>query len=1330
VITVNPAPIVLFSEVNQTLCFGDISNPIALTSSTSGNVTFNWIATIPTGIIGATASGTDTITSQTLENTTTNPLTVIYNATATIDNNGVSCTGEPFDYKITVSPAIITSSILSNYSGFNVSAVGASDGAINVTVTGGSGIYTYSWSGPGSFSATSQDISNVPAGVYSLTINDGLCSPITLNFTLTSPMPLLIQEDVAAHLDIFCFGYLTGVIKVDITQQSVGPYDYVLTLQGGGTIGTITDSALTNHTFTGLAAGIYDIAVTDANGSVKTILGVIITEPSGVTATISAQTDVSCAGSATGSATVTASGGIGVLTYSWNTIPIQTTATATGLTTGTYTVTITDANNCSIQKQAIITEPNAIVTSIASQTNVLCFGNNTGAVTVSVSGGTGVLSYSWDTIPVQTTTTVTGLIAGTYNLTVTDTNGCTKVQTVIITQPSAGLSSIISDSTNVSCFGGNNGNATATVMGGTAPYTYSWNTIPIQTMETATGLKAGDYSVLISDINGCSTSTTVTITEPVAMTASITAQTNVFCSGNSTGSATVTANGGTLPYSYSWNTIPIQTSDVAVNLTIGTYIVTISDAKGCITTTQATITEPNGIVTSIASQTNVDCFGNNTGAVTVLASGGAGTLSYSWDTTPIQTTPSLTGLVAGTYNLTVTDTNNCTKVQTVTISQPADIVITTDLEKDITCYNGSDGEIQVTINGGTLPYIYNWTTSDGSGLVLGAEDQNTLSAGTYNLEVEDKNGCVVITSYVLSEPSELLINLILKEDILCFGENTGSIEIAVVGGTPLETSPGVFEYQFYWVGPNGYTSTSQNISNLIAGTYLLTVTDSLGCTEQTSVALTQPLEIIIDVTKTNVTCYGANDGSIQLSISGGAPSYNITWSNLGNGLNQNNLSAGIYTVTVIDQNNCQKIEIIEITEPIFYIDPAVTQVSCFGEDDGSIDLNITGGISPITIKWDDDSSAGVQRNNLPAGTYTVLITDSAAYQCPITESFTIIEPLALSLNGIVVDATDCTIVNSGGIDLQVFGGTLPYTYIWSNGSTTEDLASIPAGNYMVTVTDDQNCSVTDQFTLIRQAPLELMLTSNIVTDCDKMEVSQETKANGLGGFPPYLFNWSGGLVSGPNNEIMTTNQGGTYSVEITDSQGCIYSENFVVELPYIGNQSFDYTSFGIEEYHTLSIEDPIQFTNNSTGDYISIGWDFGDGSLIVYEENPVHTYTYEKSFVVTQTVEYATGCTYSFSQTLIVTKGYELIEPTGFTPNGDGINDTIRPSFKGMTEIEMSIYDTWGSLIYYEEGLELKGWDGMLKGTYAENGNYVMVVRTISFYGKKITETTPVTLVR
>ncbi|MFB0903386.1 MAG: hypothetical protein QMB11_03310, partial [Nonlabens sp.] len=834
VITVNPSPKVVFSGINQTVCSGSDSSPISIASPTTGTVTFNWTANVPAGISGATPSGTNTIPTQTLVNLTTNPLTVTYTAAATFENNGVSCSGPTLDYKIIVNPAIITSSILSNFNGFNVSSDGATDGTINVTVTGGSGTYTYLWSGPGVFSATSQDISNVAVGAYTLTINDGLCNAVILNFTLTSPLPLLIQEDTSAHIDVLCFGYLTGTIKVAITQQSVGPYDYVLTLQGGGTISSVIDSAATNYTFTGLAAGIYDIKVTDGNGSVKTILGIAITQPSGITASISTPTNVSCAGSATGSATVTASGGIGNLTYSWNTSPIQTMATATALTAGTYTVTITDANNCSIQKQAVITEPNGIVTSIASQTNVLCFGNNTGSATVSASGGSGILNYSWNTVPVQSIATATGLTAGNYNVTVTDANGCSKVQSVLITQPSAALNSVISSSTNVSCFGGNDGSATVSVSGGTSPYSYSWNTSPIQTLATATGLKAGNYNVTVTDANGCGISSPITITEPAGMSAIITAQTDVFCSGNSTGSATVTATGGTAPFTYSWNTTPVQTSNVAINLAIGTYTVTVTDSKACSTSTQAIITEPNGIVTAIASQTNVDCFGNNTGAVSVLASGGTGTLTYSWDTVPVQTSLNATGLIAGTYHLTVTDANNCAKVQTVNITQPDAIVITTDLEKNITCFNDADGEIKITISGGTLNYKFAWTKNGNP--YATTEDISNLSPAVYVVSVSDAKNCGPKTrTFTITEPPILAVSLISQTNILCFGESTGAITISAVGGTPA-----ISGYNFAWTGPNGFTSSNKNLSAIIAGTYDLAVTDNSGCRAILSVSLSQP----------------------------------------------------------------------------------------------------------------------------------------------------------------------------------------------------------------------------------------------------------------------------------------------------------------------------------------------------------------------------------------------------------------------------------------------------------------------------------------------------------
>ncbi|MGO4904395.1 PKD-like domain-containing protein [Flavobacterium sp. W20_MBD1_R3] len=1321
VITVNPSPKVVFSAANQTRCSGSDSLPILLSSTTTGNITFNWNANIPAGITGAAASGTDMIPTQTLANSTSNPVTIIYTATATIENNGISCTSLPFEYKIIVNPDLVTSGTLLNYNGFNVSAVGATDGAIDVTVTGGSGVYTYLWSGPISFSAVSQDIKNVAAGAYSLTINDGLCNPIVLNFTLTSPLPLIIEEDLAAHTNILCFSYLTGAIKVDITQESVGPYDYVLILQGGGIINTITDSSATTYTFSSLEAGIYDIKVIDVNGNAKTISGIVITQPSGITASTT-QTNVSCAGSATGSATVTANGGNGTLSYSWNTIPSQTTETVSGLATGTYIVTITDTNSCSIQKQVTITEPSAIVTSVISQTNVLCFGDNTGSATVTASGGSGTVNYSWDTIPVQTTATVTGLAAAVYNVTVTDENGCQKVQAVIITQPSGGLSSVISNSIDVSCFGGNDGTATATVSAGTAPYSYSWNTVPVQTLATATGLVAGNYDVLITDVNGCSTTTTVSINEPIGMTATITAQINVFCSGNSTGSATVTATGGTMPYSYSWNTLPVQTLEMAENLPKGSYTVIITDAKGCTAKTQVTITEPNGIVIEIASQTNVDCFGNNTGAVTVSASGGAGTLRYAWDTNPIQTTASLTGLIAGTYNLTITDANNCTKIQQVTITEPDQIIIATVLEKDITCFNDADGAIDITITGGTINYTFAWT-KDGIPFAT-TEDLINLSPGEYVVTVSDANNCGPKTSsFTITQPPILAVNLINQTNILCFGDATGVINVDVTGGTPASSG-----YVFDWSGPNGFSSSIQNPIGLFVGIYNLVVSDNSGCFKTLTVTLTQPTAISITAATTPITCYGANNAAISLTIAGGVAPYTFEWSNLGGGAFQENLSAGDYLVTVTDANNCKKTLNVNIPEaPLFTVNPVLKNISCFGAKDGSIRLNFLGGIAPVKLVWDDDAVSGTTRNNLGPGSYTVTIVDGKP--CTIKRTFIILEPQMLVLSANITNAFNCDDANSGAINLVVAGGTAPFKFAWSNGTITEDLLNVPAGNYLVTVTDSNGCSKQGQYSVNRPPPLQPGVVTKTEVDCETKNVQQTFVAQVSGGVPPYILAWSSGTVSGVNNEMMKTNQNGTALLYVTDALGCKVNYAFDVNVPVLGTPSFDSNSYAYSVYGLYSINDPIQFTNTATGDFVSVVWDFGDGTLSS-ELNPIHVYINPKEYVVTQTVTYPFGCVYVQKITFIVEKGYLLIVPNAFTPNNDTVNDRFRPVTKALKNIHLDVYDTWGSLIYSETGDILRGWDAKIKGLSAENGNYYCKVSGETFYGTVVNENHPFVLIK
>jgi hypothetical protein len=272
---------------------------------------------------------------------------------------------------------------------------------------------------------------------------------------------------------------------------------------------------------------------------------------------------------------------------------VKTTATASGLTAGTYTVTVTDANGCTDQKTVTITQP-TLLTSSTTQINVSCYGGINGSATVTANGGTTPYSYSWNTSPIKTTTTVNGLTAGTYTVTVTDGNGCVITQLVTITQPPLLTSNI--NSTNVTCFGLNNGTATVNATGGTAPYTYIWSTTPAQASQTATGLSPGSYTATVTDSKGCTSSSTVTITQPIALYQVNSFGTPVSCYGGSNGSSTIQVGGGTSPYSYSWNTVPVQTTNTATGLSAGFYTMTVTDANGCMSSFMASVTQPTRLL--------------------------------------------------------------------------------------------------------------------------------------------------------------------------------------------------------------------------------------------------------------------------------------------------------------------------------------------------------------------------------------------------------------------------------------------------------------------------------------------------------------------------------------------------------------------------------------------------------------------------------------------------------------------------------------------------------------------------------------------------------------
>ncbi|RZJ34784.1 MAG: T9SS type B sorting domain-containing protein, partial [Flavobacterium sp.] len=726
--------------------------------------------------------------------------------------------------------------------------------------------------------------------------------------------------------------------------------------------------------------------------------------------------------------------------------------------------------------------------------------------------------------------------------------------------------------------------------------------------------------------------------------------------------------------------------------------------------------------------TNNTCYGVNTASITTDVTGGIPNPSgnpydFSW-TGPngfSSNASTILNLEPGSYDLTISDSGGCPFTHTYIITEPTDIALSADNETDISCYGSNDGSISIAVSGGTGSYSYTWTQN--GVFYSSAEDISGLAPGTYVVSVTDANSCgPKSATFTITEPTLLVATLVSQTNVLCYGDSTGAISVNVSGGTP---GAG---YAFSWTGPGGFSATSQDLTAIPAGDYLLTVTDSNGCTKELSVTITQSSPIVIDYTTTPITCYGANNASISVTLSGGNAPYQYQWSNLATALSQTDLAAGDYIITVTDNVGCIKIQTINIPEaPVFMVNPIVANISCYGAHDGSINLNLTGGIAPVALSWSDGSTSGLVRNNLGPGTYTATISDGTP--CYIVRSFTIVEPSPIVLSANVTDALGCTNANSGAINLTVAGGTPPYTYSWSNNATTEDLAGITSGNYLVNVTDANGCTKSAQFAIVRPDPIAIAVDTQTDFDCTTHTVSQNFIASVSGGVPPYHLQWSSGTVSGNNNQIMHSDVNGTVLLTVTDNIGCVANYTVTVDNPVLGYTDFEPTSFGYTSYGIYSIGDPIQFNSTITGDYVSVIWDFGDGTFS-NEVNPTHIYVNPRDYVVTQTVTYPFGCVYVQTISLIIEQGYLMIVPNAFTPNNDSLNDHFHPFTKRLKNVQLDVYDTWGSLIYSEKGDVLVGWDGKIKGSEAENGNYYCKVSGETFYGTTVKENHPFVLIK
>ena len=479
------------------------------------------------------------------------------------------------------------------------------------------------------------------------------------------------------------------------------------------------------------------------------------------------KTDILCHGG-TGTATATVTNGVSPLTYSWSPSG-GTAATATGLTPGTYTVTVTDAASRTATANVTITEPDTLLSNIVA-TNITCNGSNNGSIVLAPTGGVAPYTYLWNNS--ATTSSLTGLSAGTYSVTITDANGCTKTETATIIDPAV-LTVSNTSQTDVSWYGGNDGEATVTVTGGTAPYSYLWSNGA--TTATAQNLIAGTYIVTITDVNGCVTTQSFTIIQPIPLMVQSTSKTNVKCNGGTDGTATILAIGGNAPYTYLWSPSG-GTNATATGLAAGTYSVLVTDSTANTITETFVITEPGVIAATVSHQNNVLCNGGNNGTATITVTGGTSPFTYAWSHGLNTTNATVSNLTAGNYTVLVTDANGCTATVPVslTITQPATLVLTNAGTTNVSCYGQNDGSATVSVSGGVAPYTYVWSNGQ-SGTTI-----SNLLKGTYVVTVTDANNCSKTQSFTITEPAFVNAPSATNQNF-CVGQNATLANIVING---------------------------------------------------------------------------------------------------------------------------------------------------------------------------------------------------------------------------------------------------------------------------------------------------------------------------------------------------------------------------------------------------------------------------------------------------------------------------------------------------------------------------------------------------------------------
>ncbi len=971
-------------------------------------------------------------------------------------------------------------------------------GSIGVAVSGGTGPYTYSWNTGG----TNDTITGKTGGIYTVTVTDAQLCTRQKTFTLqaVSALGLTLQNNMSATC-----GMSNGSLAISVTG---GTAPYQFTWSNGGVGSTLTN----------LAGGAYLVTVTDANlCSVSDSFWVAAT--AAPVLTFDTALAASC-GSPNGSASVVVSGGNPPYQINWST-------GATGLQLqnvngGNYQAWVTDSLGCT--DTITVNVPNAANFTAVIDSLVWPSCNiASGYARVAASGGTPPYNFNWNFGPI--TPDVTGLATGVYYVIVSDQSGCTD--SISVTIPANDTISISLDSAyNPSCFSGANGMLSLAISGGIAPYTYNWNSG--QAAATINSLTAGTYSVTVTDSVGCSNTASFTLTEPTVLGFTVNNIQNVNCYGATNGAAAIHPTGGTTPYTFSWNNA--STDSTLLNVAAGWYVLNLSDANGCTFIDSLEIQQPDSVSITIDSLYASSC-GSSNGYLAIVLSGGTAPYQVMWSNG--DTTLSISNATMGNYTATVTDANGCTNAATFVMNQATTLAMSLDSLHHTICKNDSLGYIGLNISGGAAPVTISWNTGQNTPVI------SSLVGGTYIVTVSDNGGCSLTDTFHIQESDSLLVQLVNQQNISCYGNNDGQLQVQVTGGAP--------PYQYVWSSG----SIDSLAANLFTGNHTLYVTDANGCTVTNVYPVTQPDSLSVVIDSVWAASCGRADGHVFLNVMGGTAPFQIVWNTGKTGMNMDSLSAGLYTVLITDSNGCSLSTHVNIPATAALTANATNVVapSCFGMSDAQARAQVSGGTPPYTYYWMGGSNLD-SINTLSSGVAYLVVqdarncTDSVSFLVPVKDS------VLISLDSLVNPS--CFSSANGSVNLTISGGNAPYQYSWSHGDSVLSPQNLTSGTYSVLVTDLLGCTASQVFVL--QAPDSLFVSSSNISNVSCNSGNDGAlHLNLVGGTPPYSYSWS----TSSSDSALQNLSAGNYWVLITDANGCSLQDTFTLTEPALLSATLD-----------------------------------------------------------------------------------------------------------------------------------------------------------------------------